>query len=259
MSEQKRQSEDELLEKVTSTEYKYGFTTDVESDTIPKGLSEDVVRIISAKKNEPEWMLDYRLKAFRAWLEMEEPNWANINYTKPNYQEIIYYSAPKQKPVLDSLDDLDPEMKEMFDKLGISIDEQNKLANVAVDIVMDSVSVATSFKETLAEKGIIFCPISDAIQDHPELVQKYLGSVVPARDNFFSALNAAVFSDGSFCYIPKGVKCPMELSTYFRINEAGTGQFERTLLIADEGSQVSYLEGCTAPMRDENQLHARTR
>jgi Fe-S cluster assembly protein SufB len=256
MSEQKRQSEDKLLEKVTSTEYKYGFTTEIESDTIPKGLSEDVVRIISAKKNEPEWMLEYRLKAYRAWLEMEEPNWANINYTKPNYQEIIYYSAPKQKPVLDSLDDLDPEMKAMFDKLGISIGEQNKLANVAVDIVMDSVSVATSFKETLAEKGIIFCPISDAIQDHPELVQKYLGSVVPARDNFFSALNAAVFSDGSFCYIPKGVKCPMELSTYFRINEAGTGQFERTLLIADEGSQVSYLEGCTAPMRDENQLHA---
>ena len=256
MSEQKRQTEDELLEKVTSSEYKYGFTTNIESDTIPKGLSEDVVRIISAKKNEPEWMLQYRLKAYNAWLEMEEPNWANINYTKPNYQEIIYYSAPKQKPVLDSLDDLDPEMKEMFDKLGISIDEQNKLANVAVDIVMDSVSVATSFKETLAEKGIIFCPISDAIQDHPELVKKYLGSVVPARDNFFSALNAAVFSDGSFCYIPKGVKCPMELSTYFRINEAGTGQFERTLLIADEGSQVSYLEGCTAPMRDENQLHA---
>ena len=180
MSEQKRQSEDELLEKVTSTEYKYGFTTDIESDTIPKGLSEDVVRIISAKKNEPEWMLEYRLKAYRAWLEMEEPNWANINYTKPNYQEIIYYSAPKQKPVLDSLDDLDPEMKAMFDKLGISIGEQNKLANVAVDIVMDSVSVATSFKETLAEKGIIFCPISDAIQDHPELVQKYLGSVVPS-------------------------------------------------------------------------------
>ena len=249
-------NKDKILKEVTGAEYKYGFTTDIESDKIPKGLSEDVVRLISAKKNEPEWMLQYRLKAYNAWLEMEEPNWANINYTKPNYQEIIYYSAPKQKPVLDSLDDLDPEMKEMFDKLGISIDEQNKLANVAVDIVMDSVSVATSFKETLAEKGIIFCPISDAIQDHPELVKKYLGSVVPARDNFFSALNAAVFSDGSFCYIPKGVKCPMELSTYFRINEAGTGQFERTLLIADEGSQVSYLEGCTAPMRDENQLHA---
>ena len=256
MSEKKQQSEDKLLEKVTTTEYKYGFTTDIESDSIPKGLSENVVRIISAKKNEPQWMLDYRLKAYKAWLEMEEPEWANINYTKPNYQEIIYYSAPKQKPVLDSLDDLDPEMKKMFDKLGISIGEQNKLANVAVDIVIDSVSVATSFKEKLGDLGIIFCPISDAIQDHPELVKKYLGTIVPARDNFFAALNAAVFSDGSFCYIPKGVKCPMELSTYFRINEAGTGQFERTLLIADEGSQVSYLEGCTAPMRDENQLHA---
>ena len=256
MSERTKQSEDELLEKVTSSEYKYGFTTDIESDTIPKGLSEEVVRIISAKKNEPEWMLEYRLNAYNTWLKMEEPEWANVSYNKPNYQDVIYYSAPKQKPVLDSLDDLDPEMKKTFDKLGISIDEQNRLANVAVDIVMDSVSVATSFKKTLAEKGIIFCSISDAIQDHPELVKKYLSSVVPVRDNFFSALNSAVFSDGSFCYIPKGVKCPMELSTYFRINEAGTGQFERTLLIADEGSQVSYLEGCTAPMRDENQLHA---
>ena len=256
MSEKKKQSEDELLEKVTSSEYKYGFTTDIESDTIPKGLSEQVVRTISAKKNEPEWMLDYRLNAYTAWLEMQEPDWANVSYQKPNYQDVIYYSAPKQKPVLDSLDDLDPEMKKTFDKLGISIDEQNRLANVAVDIVMDSVSVATSFKKTLGEKGIIFCSISDAIQDHPELVKKYLSSVVPVRDNFFSALNSAVFSDGSFCYIPKGVKCPMELSTYFRINQAGTGQFERTLLIADEGSQVSYLEGCTAPMRDENQLHA---
>ena len=256
MSAKKKQTEEELLEKVTSTEYKYGFTTDIESDTIPKGLSEDVVRIISAKKNEPEWMLEYRLTAYKAWLEMEEPEWANVTYDKPNYQDVIYYSAPKQKPVLDSLDDLDPEMKKMFDKLGISIDEQNKLANVAVDIVMDSVSVATSFKEKLGDLGIIFCSISDAIQEHPELVKKYLGTVVPHRDNFFSALNSAVFSDGSFCYIPKGIKCPMELSTYFRINEAGTGQFERTLLIADEGSQVSYLEGCTAPMRDENQLHA---
>ena len=256
MSEKKKQSEDELLEKVTSSEYKYGFTTDIESDTIPKGLSEQVVRTISAKKNEPEWMLDYRLNAYTAWLERQEPDWANVSYQKPNYQDVIYYSAPKQKPVLDSLDDLDPEMKKTFDKLGISIDEQNRLANVAVDIVMDSVSVATSFKKTLGEKGIIFCSISDAIQDHPELVKKYLSSVVPVRDNFFSALNSAVFSDGSFCYIPKGVKCPMELSTYFRINQAGTGQFERTLLIADEGSQVSYLEGCTAPMRDENQLHA---
>ena len=256
MSDIKKQSEDELLEEVTSSEYKYGFTTDIESDTIPKGLSEEVVRTISAKKNEPEWMLEYRLNAYKAWLEMEEPDWANVSYEKPNYQDVIYYSAPKQKPVLDSLDDLDPEMKRTFDKLGISLEEQKRLANVAVDIVMDSVSVATSFKETLAEKGIIFCSISDAIQEHPELVKKYLGTVVPVRDNFFSALNSAVFSDGSFCYIPKGVQCPMELSTYFRINEAGTGQFERTLLIADEGSQVSYLEGCTAPMRDENQLHA---
>ena len=256
MSEKKQLSEDILLEEVTSAEYKYGFTTKIESDTIPKGLTEKVVRTISAKKNEPDWMLDYRLNAYNAWLKMDEPDWANVEYEKPNYQDVIYYSAPKQKPVLDSLDDLDPEMKKTFDKLGISIDEQNRLANVAVDIVMDSVSVATSFKKTLAEKGIIFCSISDAIKKHPELVKKYLSSVVPVRDNFFSALNSAVFSDGSFCYIPKGVKCPMELSTYFRINEAGTGQFERTLLIADEGSQVSYLEGCTAPMRDENQLHA---
>jgi len=256
MTDYKKQSEDELLEEVTSSEYKYGFTTDIESDTIEKGLSEEVIRTISSKKNEPEWMLEYRLNAYKAWLEMKEPDWANINYKKPDYQDVIYYSAPKQKPVLDSLDDLDPEMKKTFDKLGISIDEQKRLANVAVDIVMDSTSVATSFKETLAKKGIIFCSISEAIQEHPTLVKKYLGTVVPVRDNFFSALNSAVFSDGSFCYIPKGVKCPMELSTYFRINEAGTGQFERTLLIADEGSQVSYLEGCTAPMRAENQLHA---
>ncbi len=256
MNELDNLSEDELLEKVTSSEYKYGFTTDIESDTIEKGISEDVVRTISKKKNEPEWMLEYRLNSYRIWRELEEPNWANIKYSKPNYEDIIYYSAPKQKPKLDSLDDLDPEMKKTFDKLGISIDEQKKLANVAVDVVMDSVSVATSFKETLSKLGIIFCSISEAIQDHPELVKKYLGTIVPARDNFFAALNSAVFSDGSFCYIPKGVKCPMELSTYFRINQAGTGQFERTLLIADEGSQVSYLEGCTAPMRDENQLHA---
>tara|TARA_Y100001968_G_scaffold332945_1_gene393203 strand:+ start:5156 stop:6613 length:1458 start_codon:yes stop_codon:yes gene_type:complete len=256
MNELDNLSEDELLEKVTSSEYKYGFTTDIESDTIQKGISEDVVRTISKKKNEPEWMLEYRLNSYRIWRELKEPNWANIKYSKPNYEDIIYYSAPKQKPKLDSLDDLDPEMKKTFDKLGISIDEQKKLANVAVDVVMDSVSVATSFKETLSKLGIIFCSISEAIQDHPELVKKYLGTIVPARDNFFAALNSAVFSDGSFCYIPKGVKCPMELSTYFRINQAGTGQFERTLLIADEGSQVSYLEGCTAPMRDENQLHA---
>ena len=256
MSEKKDFTEEELLEEVTSKEYKYGFTTKIESDTIPKGLSEDVIRIISSKKNEPDWMLEYRLNAYKEWVKMKEPNWANISYKKPNYQDIIYYSAPKQKPVLDSLDDLDPEMKKTFDRLGISIEEQKKLANVAVDVVMDSVSVATSFKKTLKEKGIIFCSISEAIQKHPDLVKKYIGTVVPIRDNFFSALNSAVFSDGSFCYIPKGVKCPMELSTYFRINEAGTGQFERTLLIADKDSQVSYLEGCTAPMRDENQLHA---
>ena len=249
-------SEDELLEKVTTTEYKYGFTTDIESDKIEKGLNEDVVRLISQKKNEPEWMLEYRLNAFKTWQEMEEPNWANIDYPKPNYQDIIYYAAPKAKNKLNSLDELDPELKKTFDKLGISLNEQKRLAGVAVDIVMDSVSVATSFKDKLAELGIIFCSISEAIQNHPELVKKYLGTVVPTRDNFFSALNSAVFSDGSFCYIPKGVKCPMELSTYFRINEAGTGQFERTLLIADEESYVSYLEGCTAPQRDENQLHA---
>ena len=253
---QQRLSEDKLLEQVTSTEYKYGFTTKIDSDTIAKGLSEDVVRLISKKKEEPQWMLDYRLKAYHAWLEMEEPDWANVNYSKPDYQEIIYYSAPKQKKKLNSLDDLDPELKKTFDKLGISLNEQKRLSGVAVDIVMDSVSVATSFKSKLAELGIIFCSISEAIKEHPELVKKYLGTVVPARDNFFAALNAAVFSDGSFCYIPKGSKCPMELSTYFRINEAGTGQFERTLLIADEGSYVSYLEGCTAPQRDENQLHA---
>ncbi len=256
MKQKEKISEEELLENVTSSEYKYGFTTNIDSDTIPKGISEEVVKTISAKKNEPKWMLDYRLNAYKVWCEMEEPDWANVSYKKPNYQDVSYYSAPKQKPVLNSLDELDPEMKKTFDKLGISIDEQKRLANVAVDIVMDSVSVATSFKETLAEKGIIFCSISEAIQNHPDLVKKYLSSVVPVRDNFFSALNSAVFSDGSFCYIPKGVRCPMELSTYFRINEAGTGQFERTLLIADEDSQVSYLEGCTAPMRDENQLHA---
>lgn len=248
--------EDKLLEEVTGAEYKYGFTTDIESDKIPKGLSEDVVRLISKKKNEPEWLLGYRLKAFRSWEKMEEPDWANVNYEKPNYQDIIYYAAPKQKKKLESLDDLDPEMRKTFEKLGISLDEQKRLAGVAVDFVMDSVSVATSFKDKLADLGIIFCSISEAVQEHPELVKKYLGTVVPATDNFFSALNSAVFTDGSFCYIPEGSKCPMELSTYFRINEAGTGQFERTLLIADKGSYVSYLEGCTAPQRDENQLHA---
>ena len=248
--------EDKILEEVTAKEYQYGFTTNVESDKIPKGLNENVIKLISQKKNEPEWLLKYRLKAFKSWLKMSEPDWANINYKKPNYQDIIYYAAPKQKKTLKSLDDLDPEMKKTFDKLGISLNEQKRLAGVAVDFVMDSVSVATSFKEKLGDLGIIFCSISEAVQKHPELVKKYLGSVVPSTDNFFSALNSAVFTDGSFCYIPKGVKCPMELSTYFRINEAGTGQFERTLLIADEGSYVSYLEGCTAPMRDENQLHA---
>ena len=248
--------EDKILEEVTGAEYKYGFTTNVESDTIPKGLNEDVIRLISKKKEEPQWLLEHRLKAFESWKKMKEPNWANIKYKKPDYQDIIYYAAPKQKKELKSLDELDPEMKKTFDKLGISIDEQKKLAGVAVDFVMDSVSVATSFKDKLAELGIIFCSISEAVKEHPELVKKYLGSVVPTTDNFFSALNSAVFTDGSFCYIPKGVRCPMELSTYFRINQAGTGQFERTLVIADEGSYVSYLEGCTAPMRDENQLHA---
>ena len=248
--------EDKILEEVTGADYKYGFTTDIESDKISKGLNEDVIRLISKKKNEPDWLLQYRLKAFDSWKKMQEPNWANIKYQKPNYQDIIYYSAPKQKKKLESLDDLDPEMKKTFDKLGISLDEQKRLAGVAVDFVMDSVSVATSFKDKLSELGIIFCSISEAVQEHPELVKKYIGTVVPTTDNFFSALNSAVFTDGSFCYIPKGVRCPMELSTYFRINEAGTGQFERTLLIADQGSYVSYLEGCTAPQRDENQLHA---
>ena len=248
--------EDKILEEVTGAEYKYGFTTNVESDTIQKGLNEDVIRLISKKKEEPQWLLEHRLKAFESWKKMEEPNWANIKYQKPNYQDIIYYAAPKQKKELKSLDELDPEMKKTFDKLGISLDEQKKLAGVAVDFVMDSVSVATSFKDKLGELGIIFCSISEAVKEHPELVKKYLGTVVPTTDNFFSALNSAVFTDGSFCYIPKGVKCPMELSTYFRINQAGTGQFERTLVIADEGSYVSYLERCTAPMRDENQLHA---
>ena len=248
--------EDKILEEVTGAEYKYGFTTDVESDTIPKGLNEDVIRLISKKKEEPQWLLEHRLKAFESWKKMEEPDWANIKYKKPNYQDIIYYAAPKQKKELKSLDELDPEMKKTFDKLGISLNEQKKLAGVAVDFVMDSVSVATSFKDKLGELGIIFCSISEAVKEYPELVKKHLGPVVPTTDNFFSALNSAVFTDGSFCYIPKGVKCPMELSTYFRINQAGTGQFERTLVIADEGSYVSYLEGCTAPMRDENQLHA---
>lgn len=247
---------DEILDEITASEYKYGFTTDIESDKVPPGLNEDVIRLISAKKKEPEWMLDWRLDAFRTWSEMIEPEWPNVTYEKPNFQAISYYSAPKQKKTLDSLDEVDPELLKTFEKLGISLDEQKRLTGVAMDVVVDSVSVATSFKETLAEKGIIFCSMSEAIQEHPELVRKHLGTVVPKRDNFYAALNSAVFTDGSFCYIPKGVHCPMELSTYFRINEAGTGQFERTLLVADEGSYVSYLEGCTAPSRDENQLHA---
>lgn len=249
-------TEEQLEQELKTQEYKYGFYTDIESDTFPVGLNEDVVRAISKKKNEPQWMTEWRLEAYRVWEKMAEPEWANVHYEKPKFQDIAYYSAPKKKPKLNSLDEVDPELLDTFKRLGISVDEQKKLANVAVDIVMDSVSVATTFKKTLGEKGIIFMPISEAIQEHPELVKKYLGTVVPTTDNFYAALNSAVFSDGSFCYIPKGVKCPMELSTYFRINEGGTGQFERTLVVADKGSYVSYLEGCTAPMRDENQLHA---
>ena len=249
-------TEDDLKKELETKEYEYGFYTDIESETFPVGLDENIVRAISEKKNEPEWMTEWRLEAFQIWKEMEEPEWANVQYEKPNFQNISYYSAPSTKPKYDSIDEVDPELLETFNKLGISLEEQKKLAGVAVDIVMDSVSVATTFKDTLAEKGIIFCSISEAVHEHPELVKKYIGSIVPRKDNFYAALNSAVFSDGSFCYIPKGVRCPMELSTYFRINQAGTGQFERTLVIADEGSYVSYLEGCTAPSRDENQLHA---
>ncbi|WP_425076277.1 Fe-S cluster assembly protein SufB [Psychroserpens sp. S379A] len=249
-------TEDDLREELKTKEYEYGFYTDIESETFPNGLNEDIVRAISKKKEEPEWMTQWRLEAFKVWKEMTEPEWANVHYKKPDFQAISYYSAPNSKPKYDSLDEVDPELLATFDKLGISLDEQKKLAGVAMDVVVDSVSVATTFKKTLAEKGIIFMSISEAIQEHPELVKKYIGTVVPQKDNFYAALNSAVFSDGSFCYIPKGVKCPMELSTYFRINQAGTGQFERTLVIADEGSYVSYLEGCTAPSRDENQLHA---
>ncbi len=249
-------TEEELKKELETKEYEYGFYTDIESDTFPKGLNEDIVRAISKKKNEPQWMTDWRLEAFRNWEKMEEPEWANVRYKKPDFQAISYYSAPKAADPNRSLEDVDPDLLEMYRKLGISVDEQKKLQNVAVDIVVDSVSVATTFKKTLAEKGIIFMPISEAIQEHPELVKKYMGTVVPKTDNFYAALNSAVFTDGSFCYIPKGVRCPMELSTYFRINEGGTGQFERTLVIADKGSYVSYLEGCTAPSRDENQLHA---
>jgi Fe-S cluster assembly protein SufB len=237
--------------------YKYGFVTDIEADTIPRGLNEDVICLISAKKNEPEFMLEYRLRAYHQWLKMIEPSWPHVTYPPINYQDIIYYSAPKQKKAkLNSLDEVDPTLLETFDKLGIPLNEQKRLSNVAVDAIFDSVSVATTFKENLAKDGVIFCSISEALQEHPELIKKYLGSVVPIADNYFAALNAAVFSDGSFVYIPKGVKCPMELSTYFRINSGDTGQFERTLIIAEEGSYVSYLEGCTAPMYDSNQLHA---
>jgi Fe-S cluster assembly protein SufB len=246
----------QVLEEITSKEYEHGWTVNLEADEAPKGLDENTVRFISARKGEPKWLLEWRLKAFRLWQKMEEPKWPNVHYPAINYQDIIYYSAPRKKATLDSLDEVDPELVKTFEKLGISITEQKRLTGVAVDAVIDSVSVATTFKEKLSEMGIIFCSFSDAVKEHPELIEKYLGSVVPMNDNHFAALNSAVFSDGSFCYIPKGVRCPMELSTYFRINAANTGQFERTLIIADEGSYVSYLEGCTAPMRDENQLHA---
>jgi Fe-S cluster assembly protein SufB len=245
------------VESLVNKEYKYGFVTDIESDVAPKGLSEDIVRLISAKKHEPEWLLEWRLKAFRGWLKMVEPHhWANVRYTPVDYQSISYYSAPKNRTPLGSLEEVDPKLLETYQKLGIPLSEQKLLAGVAVDAIFDSVSVGTTYKAKLAEQGIIFCSFGEAVQEHPDLVRKYLGSVVPASDNFFAALNAAVFSDGSFVYVPKGVKCPMELSTYFRINTAETGQFERTLIVADEGASVSYLEGCTAPKRDENQLHA---
>ncbi len=248
--------QDKIISDVTSGEYKYGFFSDIETEKIPRGLNEDVIRLISGKKNEPEWLLEFRLKAFRYWQTMKMPTWANLKIPPINYQDIIYYAAPKQRVTLDSIDDIDPELKKTFDKLGIPLEEQKHLSGVAVDAVMDSISVKTTFKETLAEMGIIFCSFSEAVREFPDLVKRYMGTVVPYTDNFFASLNSAVFSDGSFCYIPKGVRCPMELSTYFRINSANTGQFERTLLVADEESYVSYLEGCTAPMRDENQLHA---
>lgn len=244
------------LEQAVLTEYKYGFVTDIDTDAIPKGLNDEVIRLISQKKNEPEWLLEWRLKAYAHWLQMEEPTWPNVKYPKIDYQDIIYYAAPKPKKQLNSLDEVDPELLSTFEKLGISLSEQKRLSGVAVDVVMDSVSIATSFKQQLSEIGVIFCSISEAIQQHPELVKKHMGSVVPMTDNYFAALNSAVFTDGSFCYIPKGVRCPMELSTYFRINAENSGQFERTLIIAEDESYVSYLEGCTAPMRDENQLHA---
>ena len=244
------------IEELANREYKYGFVTDVEADTLPKGLSEDVVRAISEKKEEPAWLLEWRLKAYRTWLTMKEPTWQNVTYAPIDYQAVSYYSAPRKRPTLNSLDEVDPEIRRTFEKLGIPLEEQKLLSGVAVDAVFDSVSVATTFRHKLAELGIIFCSFSEAVREHPELVRKYLGTVVPYSDNFFATLNSAVFSDGSFAYIPKGVRCPMELSTYFRINAASTGQFERTLIVADKGSSVSYLEGCTAPMRDEHQLHA---
>ncbi len=248
-------NDDIILNKISS-DYEWGFTTDIDMETLPKGLNEDVVRFISKKKNEPEFMLEWRLKAYRHWLTLEEPRWANVHYPPIDYQDVIYYAAPRKENKLNSIEELDPKIKETYEKLGIPLVEQQFLAGVAVDAVMDSVSVMTTYREKLSDLGIIFCSISEAVKEHPELVKKYLGSVVPYSDNFFAALNSAVFSDGSFVYIPKGVRCPMELSTYFRINAANTGQFERTLIIADEGAYVSYLEGCTAPMRDENQLHA---
>ncbi|MBN1117917.1 MAG: Fe-S cluster assembly protein SufB [Bacteroidales bacterium] len=247
---------DKILTEVTQNEYKYGFTTSIETELIPKGINEDVVRLISAKKEEPEWMLEFRLKAYRHWLTMKMPKWPHLKLPEIDFQDVIYYAAPRKKPKYDSIDEVDPELIDTFNRLGIPLDEQKHLAGVAVDAVMDSVSVKTTFRETLAELGIIFCSFSEAVKEHPDLVKKYMGSVVPYTDNFFATLNSAVFSDGSFCYIPKGVRCPMELSTYFRINAANTGQFERTLIVASDDSYVSYLEGCTAPMRDENQLHA---
>lgn len=249
-------NDDQILEEFTSKEYEFGWTVDLEADEAPKGLNEDIVRFISAKKDEPEWLLAWRLDAFRKWKQMKEPTWPNVHYPKIDYQDIKYYSAPKKGATPKSLDEVDPELIATFEKLGISLTEQKRLTGVAVDAVIDSVSVATTFKDTLAELGIIFCSFSEAVKDHPELIRKHMGSVVPVSDNYFAALNSAVFSDGSFAYIPKGVRCPMELSTYFRINAANTGQFERTLIVAEEGSYVSYLEGCTAPQRDENQLHA---
>jgi Fe-S cluster assembly protein SufB len=250
------EDQDKILTEVTQSEYKYGFVSEIETDVIEKGLNEDVIRLISAKKEEPEFMLNFRLEAYRRWLNMKMPNWAYLKIPPIDFQAISYYAAPKKSAKYNSLDEVDPELLETFNKLGIPLEEQKQLAGVAVDAVIDSVSVKTTFKETLAEKGIIFCSFSEAVREHPDLVQKYLGQAVPVADNYFSALNSAVFSDGSFCYIPKGVRCPMELSTYFRINAANTGQFERTLIVADDDSYVSYLEGCTAPMRDENQLHA---